>query len=810
MTSRSPIPGEATPTPSPPPRGIRNFNLVTAVNGGLAFCVAEGAPVLAMVLMGSALVSWLLSRSTPPVTIPRVVLNVLVLTAAANALLRVLTARQELISDLTIFLVLILCIKMFDRRTARDESQLLGLAVFVVVGAVLTNATLLTGLLLLSFTVLAIVAFVMLGLSLGQEANARRAMLAGVPLIDDIQPRRGRQLGIVCLSCVGLTLGLGIAIFLLTPRNLVPSLIRAWGDRAQAMETGFRPSIELGDAGYINENTTPVMEVRVRDGAGAPVRDAGTIYLRGAVLDRYDPARGRWDRTGMSGNDPGFQRLSVGPVDTPIPGGVERDFAPVHMLRVQEVTIRRIADKIAPLFSIYRPVAVRSETPSTFLINPRDGVLRRDGGASGPFTYTVTSRRDFVELPPNADERPSLPHRGPSAIGTGMAVRREDSPPRERYTFREGRVRDLAVRLLREHDLPTDPTMGPAGSILLDETERAAPVERDPTVVRRSARVFEDWLRTNLTYTLALPPATMGEDPIESFLFTTRRGHCEYFAAAMAAMCLSVGIEARLVTGYAAGEYNPVSGSYTVRQSDAHAWVEVQVAPGRWETFDPTPPGSLPHSQRASTGLLAFLRQLYEAIEFSWFDNVVAFDQSRFSSIDPFESRTRPFESLRQSLRSLAETIGAWLPREGVARVLGISVVVGLAAAFAIGVVLAWRKLWSLLRSWIGARTNGPDLRALAAGDERLRFYPTMLAILGKAGLSKPLQTPPLLWAETLRPHDHELAELVRALAERYYLLRFGRAPTPENHDRYVGERLAGVRARLDHLARSDHRDPQR
>lgn len=803
MTTR---PAEREPLPPPPSRGVRNFNLLTAVNGGLAFCVAEGAPVLALVLIASALVSWVLSRSTPPVTIPRVVLNVLVLTAAANALLRVIAARQELISDLTIFLVLILCIKMFDRRTARDESQLLGLAVFVVVGAVLTNATLLTGLLLLSFTVLAIVAFVVLGLSLGQEANARRAILAGVPLIEDVQPRRRRQLGMVCLSCVGLALGLGVAIFLLTPRTLVPSLIRAWGDRAQAMETGFRPSIELGDAGFINENTTPVMEVRVRDGAGAPVRDGGTIYLRGAVLDRYDPVRGRWDRTSFSGNDPGFQRITVGPLDTPIPGGVERGFAPVHMLRVQEVTIRRVADKIAPLFSVYRPVSVRSETPSTFLASPRDGVLRRDGGASGQFTYTVTSRRDFVELPPDREERPARPRRGPSAIGIGTTVREDDTPPRERYTFREGRVRDLAARLLREHDLPTDPTV-PAGSIILDDAEQAEPVERDPTVVRRSARVFEDWLRTNLTYTLALPPAATGEDPIESFLFTNRRGHCEYFAAAMAAMCLSVGIEARLVTGYAAGEYNPVSGSYTVRQSDAHAWVEVQITPGRWETFDPTPPGSLPHSQRANTGLLAFLRQLYEAIEFSWFDNVVAFDQSRFSPVDPFEGRARPFEGVGRTLRALAETIGAWLPREGVARVLGIAVVVGLAAAVAIGLVLAWRKLWSLVRAWVGARTNGPDLRALAAGDDRLRFYPSMLAMLGKAGLSKPMQDPPLYWAEALRGFDHELAEQVRSLSERYYLLRFGRAPTPENHDRFVSEHLAGLRARLDHLARRDRHE---
>jgi hypothetical protein len=54
-------------------------------------------------------------------------------------------------------------------------------------------------------------------------------------------------------------------------------------------------------------------------------------------------------------------------------------------------------------------------------------------------------------------------------------------------------------------------------------------------------------------------------------------------------MARSLGIPARMATGYAPGEYNPFTGYYDVRASDAHAWVEVYFPGYGWSTFDPTP-----------------------------------------------------------------------------------------------------------------------------------------------------------------------------------------------------------------------------
>ena len=59
--------------------------------------------------------------------------------------------------------------------------------------------------------------------------------------------------------------------------------------------------------------------------------------------------------------------------------------------------------------------------------------------------------------------------------------------------------------------------------------------------------------------------------PLDHFLFESKRGHCEFFSTAMAMMLRELGIPSRNVTGFVGGTYNRVSRSYTVRQGDAHS-----------------------------------------------------------------------------------------------------------------------------------------------------------------------------------------------------------------------------------------------
>ncbi|MGZ8637041.1 MAG: transglutaminase TgpA family protein [Actinomycetota bacterium] len=102
------------------------------------------------------------------------------------------------------------------------------------------------------------------------------------------------------------------------------------------------------------------------------------------------------------------------------------------------------------------------------------------------------------------------------------------------------------------------------------------------------AAAIEAWLRANTVYDLNVPRDPEGVDAVDHFLFETRRGFCEQIASSMAVMLRAIGIPARLVTGYGPGERNAFTGYFEVKQSDAHAWVEVYYAGHGWVAYDPT------------------------------------------------------------------------------------------------------------------------------------------------------------------------------------------------------------------------------
>lgn len=98
----------------------------------------------------------------------------------------------------------------------------------------------------------------------------------------------------------------------------------------------------------------------------------------------------------------------------------------------------------------------------------------------------------------------------------------------------------------------------------------------------------ERWLHTNTRYRLDVPPDPRGVHAVDWFLFERRTGLCEHIASAMAVLLRAVGIPARFVVGFGPGERNPLTGYFDVRQSDAHAWVEVSYPNVGWTQYDPT------------------------------------------------------------------------------------------------------------------------------------------------------------------------------------------------------------------------------
>jgi len=146
-------------------------------------------------------------------------------------------------------------------------------------------------------------------------------------------------------------------------------------------------------------------------------------------------------------------------------------------------------------------------------------------------------------------------------------------------------------------------------------------------------------------YTLTPPLLEAEPDPVDAFLFDTRRGFCEHYAGSFVLLLRAAGIPARVVTGYQGGEMS-LGGEYMiVRQSDAHAWAEA-IVDGKWQRFDPTgavapsrverglgaalPLGEpVPYLARLEMTWLKSLRLHWDSINYQWQRGIVGFNVDR-------------------------------------------------------------------------------------------------------------------------------------------------------------------------------------
>lgn len=165
---------------------------------------------------------------------------------------------------------------------------------------------------------------------------------------------------------------------------------------------------------------------------------------------------------------------------------------------------------------------------------------------------------------------------------------------------------------------------------------------KDPQqIVNAALKMFRE---QPFVYTLA--PPKLGNQPVDDFLFNTKRGFCEHYASSFTYLMRAAGIPARIVTGYQGGEINPNGHYLIVRQSDAHAWSEVWLAGRGWVRVDPTSAVSpsriesgvasglenanlLPMFARQDFPLLKKLYLNWDALNNGWNQWVLGYDQQK-------------------------------------------------------------------------------------------------------------------------------------------------------------------------------------
>lgn len=282
------------------------------------------------------------------------------------------------------------------------------------------------------------------------------------------------------------------------------------------------------------------------------------------------------------------------------------------------------------------------------------------------------------------------------------------------------------------------------------------------------AAAIERYLQANFKYTLQLP-RTLNRDPLATFLFERKQGHCEYFASSMAIMLRSIGIPSRVVNGFRTGEFNDVTSQYLVRASDAHSWVEAFFPGYGWISFDPTPAGAV----RARSGWSRAMLYVDAAASF-WREWIINYDLSHQHTLGRYAAQNT-LDWLRQmqdvGRREYERLLGAARRYQGM--VSDAPVTWSLAAVC--GVVLLTlganaQRLWkAIYQRRVAARPEkSPRLAATI-------WYQRALRMLAKRGFRKtPVQTP----AEFVHSiQDETCRESILRLTEYYERARFGDSP---------------------------------
>lgn len=681
-----------------------------------AFGVAEENPGLAALLAVGATSGWWVTEwSSRPRGLPRWATNLILVGVLISAVMRAAQG-GVMVSAFNSFLASLLVIKLWERREIRDYSQILTMSLFLAVGATLNHNSLWVGVALIFL--LPLLAYT--SMSFQVISGAHR--YSGAQTV--IESSRRASLGVFSLSVACVSGLIATVVFLTVPRGMSPTGVSSFGRLVAGRVTGFSDRVTLGQGGLISESQTVVLSASFRTGDQKSLGGEGqTFYLRGAVLDEYE--RGEWTRSG-TGMMVESSDASNGVFLTA--GLIPPD--PDVSLLIQQIDMRALPDGTNALFALYRPFSVSERVEEFRLVehqSPRYRLDRTTGwflrtGPGGPVSYETISVL-------GARERGSVSRRGV-------------------VSFPDPRVREHAFEVLRAAQLEPD--------------WRSRAPEEDAGV----ARYFETYLKTQFEYSLDIPAPPSGRDPTEWFLRDERRGHCEYFASALAALCRSVGIDARVVTGYIATQFDDEAQRYVVRASNAHAWVEVNTASGTWRTMDGTPPADFERQHRAPQGVLVMLGRLLGDVEDLWAARVVSFDQN---------SQARLF-GVRN--RQALDSWGGWLRRNlrrgdlgsRAMRIVPTALAAGLGVATVAGLFVFLRR----------RRPHG-DSAPFAIDPSLLRLHRTILKACAAAGLPRASSMP-------LRRHVAMVAErqplvgrpLVEA-ADIIYLASFrGEKPSPE------------------------------
>lgn len=669
--------------------------------GVASYSLAEGRWFYLLAGSFAVVVNMLAVRHAKEVHVHRAFINIAVLVATVILMIEVVAGDSPVLQGIGHYLILLQLCKLFERKTNRDYVQILILSMLTIVaGAMLYSSPWFAAMTIVYLGLLSHTAMVFT-LKRGLDTAARSQVVSETepPGVEQVAwnvirawpgtslRRRGVQILTVILS-------VGVLVFLISPRNGSPSGLLG-GANAGAV-TGFSEDVRLGDhVGKVYQSNNVLMHVRFKAPQGVRIPAGPGAYLRGATFTHY--SNSRWSNE--------YQRKQSR-----------------HGSFVPKITREMLTDTVVQEISM-NP----SLLPNLFVCFPAVQLSTHDGNPA--FQSDLTA---LLQKP---------------TPGSGHV----------RYTakFLAHPLSDAALshlRSVREYfslDSAADPRMGVETSDRVENLarqwctdllrmRRSRPELRDKIDLQIARRIARN-LRSQYTYTLDLSDADPSRDGVEDFLFYTRKGHCEYFASAMTVLCRTLGVRAKLVTGFVPEEYNASGGYYIIRGRDAHAWSEIFTPTTDWTPVDPTPPSG---RQIHGKTRWAPLKRRWARLEFLWYEKVVGYDTAQRKRLGGWvkfqleQLRSVCLSAWRSATKYLIGLLIPSLIRGVLDRLLvRLAILVGL-----IGLVLEGMLIARCVRRSLRSRHSG--IEVLPVPMNRMKYLWRLLSLLHRKGFRRrPEQT---------------------------------------------------------------------
>jgi transglutaminase-like putative cysteine protease len=722
-------------------QAFKSSSLLLAASALCGMILAGGVPIWLTFLTGALLVLSLLrvwglsiyraEHIERSANLP----NILLIIALVLFLIDLVFISHELLPAGIHFLVVLLGIKLLTLNQRRDFRHLYAISLM----GILASAALTTGTWYVPIFLLYLLAAVWTLLLYHLTDDSTGGVENGPS--QNIHPVEGLKSGITSRffwltnGVASVTFVVTLAIFFLLPRIGAGFLQKARGEALRT--TGFSERVDLGTIGSVKQDPQVVMRVELPDTPGGMDR----LYLRGAAYDRY---------SGRSWTASQTRRRSLGTfgdgtyvVRSYASRGADRSSTSIQ----QDILLEAL--DTAVLFAAPFPELVTGDLPG----------VQSDGMAALSLPFLTQSRIRY-----------SVVSRQPQIVSN------DKTDPTAEYP------RSILERYLQLPEL----------------SEKVA--ELSQHVVRSAATPYEriaavqDHLQRSYRYSLDVGTAA-SLHPLEDFLFVRKSGYCEHYATAMIIMLRTVGIPARLVTGFLATEWNEFGGYFTVRQQDAHAWVEVYLPQSGWMTFDPTPSAETTPIRsmwntvfRMNESLRLYWDRLF--VHYSIRDQL-AVVQGIKEGGDAVRDHAHQWISALTTLAThLFSPVGASL-RSAFAGWGGLLALVVALSVFAI-MVIATKKRWPSVGSWRLERRRQLQI---------VNLHKRMLHTLSVHGFRKSSSVTPSEFSRLIETEWQSAAILVRSLTKLYCRGRFGRIPL-DVEELSEGERHLRELQRLSRAAR--------